>query len=214
MNVVDLSHPLGEAMPVYPGTEPPRITDACTIAGNGFAEKLLRLYSHTGTHVDAPGHILPGAATLDRFEAGRFIGPGCLLDVSRARGLRVEIADLEKDAERIAVAEFAIFYSGWAKRWGDASYFYGYPALSETAAHWLAGFNLKGVGVDMISVDEMNSTSMDIHKILLSKDMVIIENLAGLEPLIGREFVFSCLPLNIISGDGSPVRAVAMIGEE
>ena len=211
MQIIDLSHLLAEDMSVYPGTEPPRITDACTISGHGFAEKLLQFYSHTGTHLDAPGHILPGAATLDRFEAGRFVGPGCLVDVSRIRGPRIEIADLEKDRERVAGAEFAILYSGWAKRWGDASYFSGYPTLSEAAARWLAGFDLKGVGVDMISVDEMNSTSMAVHKALLSRNMVIIENLTGLDRLIGREFVFSCLPLNIAGGDGSPVRAVAIL---
>jgi arylformamidase len=211
MKIIDLSHPLGEAMPVYPGTEPPRITDARTIAGDGFAEKLLRFYSHTGTHLDAPGHILPGAATLDRLGAGRFIGPGCLLDVSRIGRPRIEIVDLEKDRERIAGAEFALLHSGWAKRWGDASYFSGYPVLSEAAARWLAAFNLKGVGVDMISVDEMNSTSINVHKIILSKDMVIIENLAGLDRLIGQEFVFSCLPLKIAGGDGSPIRAVAIL---
>ena len=211
MQIIDLSHPLAETMPVYPGAEPPRITGVRTIAGHGFAEKLLRLYSHTGTHLDAPGHILPGASTLDRLPAGRFVGPGCLLDVSRIRGPRVEIADLEKDRERIARAEFAILHSGWAKRWGEASYYSGYPVLSEAAARWLAGFGLKGVGVDMISVDEMNSISLAVHRILLSKDRILVENLTGLEALLGREFVFSCLPLNVIGGDGSPVRAVAML---
>jgi arylformamidase len=66
MNVIDLSHPFSEDMPVYPGTESPEIVEACTITGHGFAEKRLRLFSHTGTHLDAPAHILSGAVTLDR----------------------------------------------------------------------------------------------------------------------------------------------------
>jgi arylformamidase len=211
MNVIDLSHPLTEAMPVYPGTEPPEIIEACTIAGQGFAEKRLRLFSHTGTHLDAPAHILSGAATLDRLEAGCFVGSGCVVDVSGLNRPWIEIADLEKDRERIAKVDFTLFYTGWAKRWGDASYFAGFPALSEEAARWLAGFALKGAGADMISFDEMNSTTMAVHKILLGKNMVLIENLRGLEALAGREFVFSCLPLAITGGDGSPVRAVAIL---
>ncbi|MHB8054977.1 MAG: cyclase family protein [Candidatus Aminicenantales bacterium] len=211
MNVIDLSHPLSEAMPVYPGTEPPIILEACTIAGQGFAEKKLHIFSHTGTHLDAPAHILDGAATLDRLEAGRFLGPGCALNVSGLNRPGIEIADLEKDRKRIAKAEFVLFYSGWATRWGDASYFTGYPVLLEETARWLAGFNLKGVGADTISFDEMNSTTMAVHKILLGKNMVLIDNLRGLEALTGREFVFSCLPLNIAGGDGSPIRAVALI---
>jgi len=66
----------------------------------------------------------------------------------------------------------------------------------------------------MISVDEMASTAMTIHRIFFEKNMVIVENLAGLEVLIDKEFVFSCLPLKFAAGDGSPVRAIAMIQEE
>jgi arylformamidase len=65
MKVVDLSHLITVSMPVYPGTEPPRIEDACTIPEHGFAEKRLTMFSHTGTHIDAPGHILAGGARLD-----------------------------------------------------------------------------------------------------------------------------------------------------
>ena len=211
MNVIDLSHPFSEDMPVYPGTESPEIVEACTIAGHGFAEKRLRLFSHTGTHLDAPAHILSGAVTLDRLEASRFVGSACALDVSGLNRPRIEIPDLEKERERIAKAEFVLFYSGWAKRWGDASYFEEFPVLSEEAARWLAGFDLKGVGADTVSFDEMNSATMAVHKILLGKNMVLVENLRGLETLVGREFVFFCLPLNIAGGDGSPVRAVAIL---
>ena len=211
MIVVDLSHPLEEGMPVSPGDEPPGITDVRTIAADGFAGKSLRLFSHAGTHLDAPGHVLSGAATLDRMPAGRFIGPGCLVDVSRIRGRRIEIADLGDSRARIAGAEFVLLHSGWASRWGSDSYFAGYPVLSEDAARWLAGLDLKGVGVDTPSVDETTAAAMPVHKILLSKNIVIIENLTGLAGLKDREFLFSCLPLNIVSGDGSPVRAVAQI---
>ena len=59
------------------------------------------------------------------------------------------------------------------------------------------GLSLKGLGGDMISFDEMNSTTMDVHKMFLAKDMILVENLTELAPLTGREFVFSCLPLKI-----------------
>ena len=214
MNVVDLSHVLAESMPVYPGTKPPRIVDSCTIRRHGFAEKLVSLYSHTGTHIDAPGHILGGgAAGLDDFAAGHFLGPGRVLDVSAVQGAPIEIAHIEEHEAELRNVEYALLHSGWARYWGDAQYFASYPVLSAAAAAWLAGFNLKGIGVDMISVDAPRSTAMTIHKIFFEKNMVIVENLTGLEALIGKEFVFSCLPLKWAAGDGSPVRAVAMIGE-
>jgi arylformamidase len=211
MDVIDLSHIISESMPVYPGMRPPQIIDACTIAKQGFAEKLLGFYSHTGTHVDAPGHILAGAATLDRFAAGDFIGPGCVLDVSRVKNGQIEIADLRGQEHELKKAAFALLHSGWARHWGNAGYFSHYPVLSPAAARWLAGFALKGVGVDMISVDEMNSTALVVHKVLLAKNFLIIENLAHLETLIGKKFTFTCLPLKLKDSDGSPVRAVALL---
>ncbi len=212
MNVIDLSHVIAESMPVYPGSEPPRIADACTIARHGFAEKLLSLYSHTGTHLDAPGHILEGAAGLGEFAAGHFMGPGHVLDVSAIRGGTIEISDIEKHEAALLSADYVLLHSGWARYWGDSQYYGSYPVLSDAAARWLARFHLKGVGVDMISVDSLKSDAMSIHRIFLEKNMVIIENLTGLEALVGRTFIFSCLPLKWAAGDGSPVRAVAILG--
>ena len=211
MEVVDLSHFIGESMPVFPGSAPPRIADAYTINGHGFAEKSLGLFSHTGTHIDAPGHLLAGAPRLDGIEISRFLGPGLVLDVSSVRGRHVEINDIAGQEARLRAAEFALIHSGWAKYWGDARYFADYPVLSADAARWLARFELKGVGVDTISIDEVDSSALYVHKAFFARGMVIVENLAGLEGLIGKEFAFSCLPLKIADADGSPVRAVAIV---
>ena len=70
MSILDLTHYLEAGMPVYPGTEPPVLEEANTISRDGFREKKITLYSHTGTHMDAPAHILPGAPTLDEIAAG------------------------------------------------------------------------------------------------------------------------------------------------
>jgi arylformamidase len=211
MEVIDLSHFIGESMPVFPGTEPPRIAEACTIDRHGFAEKSLSLYSHTGTHIDAPGHIVAGAPRLDGLAIDRFLGPGLVLDVSSVRGRHIEIDDIEHYEARLPSADFALLHSGWAGHWGDAGYFVGYPVLSQEAARWLARFDLKGVGVETISVDEVDSTRLAVHRVLFARGLVIVENLTGLEELIGKEFTFSCLPLKIADADGSPVRAVAII---
>jgi arylformamidase len=211
MTVIDLSHAIAETMPVYPGGEPPRLVDVGLIARDGFAEKSIRISSHTGTHLDTPRHALQGAAGLDDLEAGRFLGAGLVLDVSKVAGASIEIADLQKYEEELRESEFALLYSGWARHWAEPRYFASFPVLSPAAARWLAEFKLKGVGVDMASVDAPGSKNIPIHKIFFEKNMVIVENLTGLEALVGRDFVFSCLPLKWAGGDGSPVRAVALI---
>ncbi len=211
LDIVDLTHGISPDMPVFPGTEAPRLDDAYTIERNGFAEKMLHLVSHTGTHIDAPGHILPGAVRLDAMGVDRFLGPGLVLDVAGVRGRPVEISDLEMGEPRLRGVEFALLHTGWARHWGEDEYFGPYPVLSPGAAKWLAEFGLKGYGVDTISVDGIDSRELPVHRALFARNMVIVENLGDLSPLVGREFLFSCLPLKIVDADGSPIRAVAIV---
>lgn len=209
MQVVDLTQFISDSMPVYPGTEAPTITEATSIARDGFAEKLIRMYSHTGTHIDAPGHILPGAVTLDRLPVEHFIGSACVVDVAAKEGELIEISSLEPHAGRLERSDFVLLRSGWSRRWGKPGYFEGFPLLSEAAAAWLCSFRLKGIGIDMISVDAVDTTDFSIHKIFFRRGLVIVENLTGLEQMEGTGYTFSCMPLKLSDADGSPVRAFA-----
>ncbi|MCX7024506.1 MAG: cyclase family protein [Spirochaetes bacterium] len=211
MRVIDLSHPIEEGMPVYPGTEGPSIRQATTIERDGFAEKLISLYSHTGTHLDAPGHVLPGAATLDLLPADRFAGPGLVVEAGSIRDGVIGAASVELALRSAPGAQFLLFRTGWSARWGRDDYFEGFPVLSSEAAALLASSGLKGVGFDAISADPVGA-GLRNHRILLGAGMVIIENLRGIELLSGDDFTFCCLPLLIPGGDGSPVRAVALVG--
>ena len=65
-NPIDLTHSIHEHMPVYPGTEQPRIITGCSIEKDGFLEKKLTFYSHTGTHMDAPAHMLKDGKCLEK----------------------------------------------------------------------------------------------------------------------------------------------------
>lgn len=77
MNVIELTHTIQGDMPVYPGTEQPVLTTACTIRDAGYRETILHMYSHTGTHMDAPAHMIELGRTLDAFPAETFVGPLC-----------------------------------------------------------------------------------------------------------------------------------------
>lgn len=209
--VIDLTHPLAEGMPCYPGTEPPAISEAFTVAEHGYAELRLSMLTHTGTHVDAPAHMLQAGQTLDDYPADRFVGRATVIDVTQVKGGVVERADLEPHRDTIAGLDYLLLHTGWSARWGQASYYDGYPVLGEEAARWLAGRGLSGVGVDAVSVDAAGSTSFAVHRALLERGLVIVENLTGLADLCGRTFLFCCLPLKITGADGAPVRAVALL---
>ncbi len=212
MKIIDLSRFITSDMPVYPGTERPVIKTVCDIDKVGFFEKKIAFYSHTGTHIDAPAHIIKGAKTLDMLSLEHFYGKGFLFDFSLEKSGVIDIKDLEPHKSEMENAEFLLIRTGWERYWGYEKYFSGYPVLSGDAAEWLAKFFLKGIGMDTISADKENSADFKIHKIFLKKEILIIENLCNLKSLINeKRFMFSSFPLKFQNADGSPVRAAGYI---
>ena len=144
MTVIDLTHTIREDMPVYPGTEQPRLTTACTVSQCGYRETLLHMYSHTGTHMDAPAHMIDGALTLDGCGADRFVGRGFVLDCRGQAQIRLDL--LLRHEAAIRDADFLLFCTGWDQYWGTDAYYEGFPCLTEEAARFVAGLPLKGGG--------------------------------------------------------------------
>lgn len=213
MNIIDLSYCIEPNMPVYPGTEPPVIKRANTIEQDGFAEKKITMYSHTGTHIDAPAHMLKEGPSLDDFDVSYFVGTAGVIDLYNIDlEVGITLNDLEKYEHYIEGLEYLILKTGWSKFWGTEEYFKGYPVLTIEAAEWLTErFSLRGLGVDTISVDKEDNNSFGVHYEFLKKGKIIIENLTNLDFLVNENFLFSCLPLKILEADGSPVRAIAIL---
>ncbi|MBN2858106.1 MAG: cyclase family protein [Candidatus Delongbacteria bacterium] len=205
--IIDLTHTVNEKMTVYPGTPAPVIKDYSTVEKEGFAELLLTMVTHTGTHIDAPCHIIKGAKKLSDFALNNFIGNAIVMDCEGRKEISLEL--LKSRENDIDQAEFVLFRSGWNRRWHEKDYFEQFPVLTTEAAKWLSEFRLKAVGFDYVSVDAMDNTGMSNHKIFLSKEIMIIENLTNLDQLPESGFVFYAIPLKIEGADGSPVRAFA-----
>jgi arylformamidase len=211
MKLIDLSHPFLHCMPVYPGSESPLFETVATVSRHGYAEKRITLLSHTGTHLDAPSHIHTKGLSLDWLPVESFAGSAFVLDFSSHSGQIIEVDDLVPYHYHIVKSDFVLIHTGWSRHWGSESYFSGYPVLSIEAADWICDFSLKGLGVDAISMDSPLSLQLPVHRRLLGQQMVIVENLTRLQDLPQSSFTFFALPLRIQDGDGSPVRAVAMI---
>lgn len=210
MKFIDLTQKISTQMPVYPGTEPPEFSYPCTIEENGFTEMEMRIYTHTGTHVDSPAHLFKGKPTLDLLPIEHFVGPAMVIDCSHlTKGEKISPNHLSPILNKLVGVDFVLFYTGWSKKWGQSAYFKDFPALSQEVAQMLSESNLKGVGIDAISVDPVSSQQLSVHKALLSQNIIIIENLTNLDILVNQIFTFSCFPLKIVGVDGSPVRAVA-----
>ena len=213
MKIIDLTHYISEDMPVYPGTDRPRLVEANTYEKDGFKETLMTMYTHTGTHMDPPAHIFEGKTTLDKFPIDQFVGKALVIDCSHLQeGDKIHMKHINIDlADK---AEFLLFYTGWEKYWGSEKFFGDYPYIDDDVVSYIIEENKKGVGFDTIGIDPISDANLTIHKRLFeNNEMVIIENLMNLGKVGDDLFTFIALPLKHIDADGSPIRAIAMLEE-
>ncbi len=213
MRVIDLSQTIHPDMPCYPGTPRPVFQQLSSIEHDGYAEQLLTVSSHAGTHVDLPSHIIPEGSSLDAWSLDRFTGKGFALDLRASEAGTISLGELRGFEARLLECDFLLLCSGWSQYWGSPEYYAGYPVLSPDAAKWLTGFELKGIGVDMISVDSPDSVDFSVHSTLLRSGILIIENLADPSLLLHSSFTFSCFPLKIAQAEAAPLRAVAFVDD-
>ncbi len=211
MKIIDLTHTINEIMPVYPGTERPKLQEANTIERDGFKETLLTMFSHTGTHMDAPAHLFSGNKTLDVLPASAFAGSALVIDCRDIRaGEKVPFSYIEKHRKLADAADFLLFNFGWDKYWGADEYYGSYPCVDESIVNYVIESGKKGIGLDTISLDPITDDNLSLHKVLLSRNnAVIIENLTNLDKLGGELVSFFALPLKFENADGAPIRAVA-----
>lgn len=198
---------------MFPGDPPVELRRLGSLPTHGFLSHLASLPAHSGTHVDAPGHVIAQGAMLADLPLARFAGPGALLDVRERGALAVTAQDLAPrlgEIKALAPA-FVLLQTGDAARWGADGYYTAGAHLTPEAAALLAGLpGLSGIGLDAGSVDPLDAADLPAHKALLGAGLVIVENLRGLEQLPDRGFTFFCLP--VLGLDGSPVRAAALVG--
>ena len=208
--IIDLSHTIEPQMPVYPGTPAPELRDMGLFDEYGVYVQRMQFDGHTGTHLDTPAHLFAGGKSTGDLPPENFYGRAAIIDCRE-----VPVNGVISGEKLNVVADwqtlyFLIFYSGWYEKWGHDAYFSNFPVLDKAVAQQLAASPIKGVGLDMISIDAIGAP-LDNHHTFLAAGKIIIENLTNLEPLLGRHFDFACFPLKVQKGDGSPVRAVAIL---
>ncbi len=212
LQLIDLTHLITNEMPLFPGSPPPEIRQVTSVAQEGYRVSTIQMNYHIGTHVDAPAHMLEDGATLAEMAIDRFYGRALLLDLTACKA-QITLREIEKKAAAIAQAEYLLLKTGWSRYWGSAAYYRDFPCLTLEAAQRLTQFSLKGVGIDAISIDAIDSTTYPVHHILLGAGLLVVENLTRLDAIPAEECQFFALPLRIEGADGSPVRASAGIEE-
>lgn len=207
---IDLTHEISSQMPYYPGTPAPSLRRLCSIEDSGYTELEIAINTHTGTHIDAPAHIIPNGLNLNDFEISRFTGTAICIDCTSLDEIGAEM--ISQSIESSRSVEFIVLKTGWSNKWGDKSYFEGFPVLTEAAARFIAAKKIKVVCMDVISADKIKDTHLPVHNILLGSGVMIAENLNIPDNLpVGTAFDIYLIPLKIKEADGSPLRAFAKI---
>lgn len=202
MPFIDLTHTFTSTMPVYPGDPLPELVQIAHLAEHGYNDFQLKTGMHVGTHMDGPLHMLPSGKKLSEYPAYHFFGRGRLSD---ARG-KAKIDEELLDGLSLSRGDIVVVHSGFGEKFGTEDYFENYPELTEAFARKLISVGIKILALDTPSPDR---APFHIHKMLLEKDILIIENLANTAALIGvAEFEIIALPSKL-DADSAPVRVVA-----
>ena len=209
MTFYDVTVPLSNELPTYPGDPGIQISDWRSFAkGDGANVSKVNFGAHTGTHVDAPAHFIEGGEKIEWLPFESLIG----------EALVVEVPDQQIVIDGALVAEHVppgtervLFKTRNSAFWSEAppQFHTDFTHLNLEAATWLLDQGAKLIGIDYLSIEKFKSGDHAVHLALLSKGVVILEglNLAGVPA--GR-YELICLPLRLRSelGDGAPARAV------
>jgi kynurenine formamidase len=186
---------------------------ARTLEKDGWNAKTLHLYSHAGTHMDAPLHFGVNGPTIDQILPESCIGPAWVVNLNGiAPKTQITVAHLGEVADKVQAGDSLLLKTGWSQHSQEKKYRDELPRISEALAYWCAEKKVKMLGVEPPSVADVNNLEEVtlIHKILLEAGVIIVEGLTNLEQLTQEKVTFMALPLKITGGDGAPARAIAI----
>lgn len=204
MKYIDLTRTFTDTMPVYPGDPIPELVQITDLHKEGYTDYKITTGMHVGTHIDAPLHMLDGGKRIPDISVEKFFGRGCLIDARGKSIVGVEVLD----GVSVRNGDIVLIMTGFSEKFGQFDYYTGYPELSEEFANKMIDCGVKIVGIDTPSPDR---PPFKVHKLLLGKEILIIENLANLELLLGAaEFEIFALPAKL-NTEAAPARVVARI---
>lgn len=205
--VIDLT------LPLVSGEKGIDIEPARRLETDGWNATTLSLYSHCGTHMDAPVHFGVGTQTIDNIAAKDLVNPAWVADVRpvESRAL-IEPEHLGEIADKFKPGESLLICTGWSDYYGQDKYRNELPRVSIELARWCVEKKVRILGVEPPSVADVNNIEelTTIHKVLFNGGVIVVEGLTNLASLSMSKVTFIALPLKIANGDGAPVRAVAI----
>ena len=199
----DVSAPIFNGMAVYKNKEEKQPEINTTTNGH-VTESRLSLDVHTGTHVDAPLHMMNDGATFESINQEDLVGKAKVIDVTNVKGA---ISDKDIESEDIQEGDFILFKS---QNSFEEEFNFDFVFVGEDAARYLAERNIRGVGVDGLGI-ERSQPEHPTHRSLFEKDVIIMEGLR-LKDVAAGEYFMVAAPLKLQGTDASPARVLLFEG--
>jgi kynurenine formamidase len=205
--IIDLTVPLED------GLRGVSIESIRTVQRDGWNATTLHLYSHCGTHMDAPLHFGVSEQAIDQIPLEKLMGPAWVVDLSGIEPrASIQVNDVAPVAEKVRPGDGLLLRTDWCRRLRDPSYRNALPRVSGELAAWCVEKGIRLLGVEPPSVADVHN--MDevtaVHKTLLGGGVIVVEGLANLDQIRSEKVTFMAFPLKIAGGDGAPVRALAI----
>jgi kynurenine formamidase len=224
--VQDLTHTITPETPVFPGNPQPVIEPLRTFEQDGYYANKLTFAEHTGTHMDAPAHIVEGAAFANELPVHQFFAPLAVVDISEraasdpdAQVMPDDLLNWESEHGPLPAGAFVAMNSGWDARIGDPASFINlgedevlhFPGFHPDAAAFLiAERDITGIGVDTLSLDFGPAKQFVTHVTILQEGKYGLEGLAALAsvPPAGAAIIVG--GPKVVIGSGGPSRVMAL----
>lgn len=208
---IDLTLPIEEGMPVWPGDQGPEFREVTSLEQDGYAVQTICFSNHLGTHLDAPSHVIKGGITLDRVPLETLIGKAAILDFTgKGKNERITREELQPHGDILYQGARVLIRTGWDSQYGSSSFFRDFPCLTLEAAQILAERGIALLGMDTPSPSPIDDPEQSIHKTLLGAGIVLLEGLTNLHLINGNECELLVLPPLFSGFSGSPCRVVAI----
>jgi arylformamidase len=209
MKIYDISIPLSESLPIYPGDPPIIVEPALAIGkGDGVNVSRISMSTHSGTHIDAPLHVDDRGVSVDHLSLSLLNGRALVAEVGGTKKIgRRELEQLPiKGEERLLLkTENSVL-------WSRPDFVEDYACLTEDGADYLIGIGIRLIGIDYLSIEAFDGDG-GIHRMFLEHGIVILEGL-NMNEVASGIYELICLPMKIRGGDGAPARAILRSKEE
>jgi kynurenine formamidase len=229
--IVDLTYTLNEKTPYWPGAnyQPFELRTIATLEKDGVLSKALTLPEHLGTHIDAPNHFEADRPSVDQIPPADLFAPGVVIDISPLAEQdpdytlsREDVTRWEEEHGEVPPKAVVLVQTGWARFWTNYDRYKNqdvrgtmhFPGVSAEAARFLVDErNVRGIGIDTLSIDPGNSREFPVHHVLNGATRYILENVARLDELPPRGFYLIIAPIKVETGSGGPTRIFAVMSE-